>query len=260
MNKLRLAAPVALALACAVLGAPVHAQDRKTVVAEPVAILPGFNQWTETVVVPVPETPVNPLALQLLQLISAAPASNAPAVYHPKPVILGQPELPLLGDAGASARGWGPSLNYQGMHVKMVLLDERGVARRVQPVNAPLRAGQRFKVRVTPTFDAVAGIDGLAGDTWSLRRAAQIYPPQGTSVQIRAGETVDLPLGATEYFVMPVNAAPMVLSVRHPRASGTAASDQPAYRADGARGSNYLQLVPQGQWPAIEQQVGAAAR
>lgn len=255
MNKPSLLA--CAALACAVIAAPVHAQSRKTVVAEPVAILPGFNQWAESVVAPLPEVAtINPAALQLLQLVSTAPA--APAVYHPKPVILGQPELPLLGEAGsAGERGWGPGLNYQGMHVKMVLLDERGTARRVQPVNAQLRAGQRFKVRVTPTFDSVASIDGLAGDTWSLRRTGQIYPRPGTSVQIRAGETVDLPLGADEYFVMPVNAAPMVLTVRHPRAVAGNASEQPAYREDGARGSNYLQLVPQGRWPAIEQQVGA---
>lgn len=259
MNKLRLLAP--LAISCAVLAVPAHGQIRKTVVAEPVAILSGFNQWTETVVVPVPETPVNPVTVQVLQLVSMAPAaSTTPAVYHPKPVILGHPELPLIGDAGASAHAWGPSLNYQGMHVKMVLLDERGAARKVQPINARVQAGQRFKVRVTPTFDAVAAIEGLAGDTWSLRRAGQIYPQQGSSVQIRAGETADLPLGANEYFVMPANAAPMVLAVRHPRASGGSASDQPAYREDGARGSNYLQLVPQGQWPAIEQQVGGVGR
>lgn len=258
MNKLHLLP--ALALAWAVLAAPAHAQTRKTVVAEPVAILPGFNQWAESVVAPVAATvTIQPANIQLLQLVSSAPAANAaPAVYHSKPVILGNPELPLLGTSAANGTSWGPDLNYQGMHVKMVLLDERGTARRVQAVNGPLRAGQRFKVRVTPTFDSVASIDGLWGDTWSLRRAGQVYPQPGTSVQIRAGETVDLPIGASEYFVMPANAAPMVLSVRHPRAVGGAASGQPAYRQDGARGSNYLQLVPEGQWPAVEQQVGAA--
>jgi hypothetical protein len=249
----------ALAFACAAVAIPAQAQSQKTVVAEPVAILQGFNQWADTVVVQLPDTLPNPVTVQVLQLVSSAPpASLGSAVYHPKPVVLGQPELPLLGDTGATARAWGPSFNYQGMHVKMVLLDERGTARRVQSVKVPVRPGQRFKVRVTPTFDSVASIDALVGDTWSLTRAGQVYPQQGTSVQIRAGETVDLPLGASEYFLMPSNPAPMVLSVRHPRATGDRASEQPAYREDGVRGSNYLQLVPAGQWPAIEQQVGAA--
>jgi hypothetical protein len=259
MKNSTFAAALAVALAAVAL-LPVQAQTHKTVVAEPLAILSGFSQWAEAVAVPLPDTwRVDASRLQLLQLGGTPASAGSSPVYHPKPVILGHPELPLLGDAADAASGgtWAPGLNYQGLHAKLVLLDERGTARSMRPLNTVLRAGQRFKVRITPTFDAVAAVDRLFGDTWSLRRVGQFYPAPGLSVQVRAGETADLPMGAEEYFVMPPNAAPFVVSVRHAQAIGERASDQPAYRHDGARGSNYLQLVPQGQWPAIEQQVGA---
>ena len=67
-------------------------------------------------------------------------------------------------------------------------------------------------------------------------------------------------MGSNEFFVMTNSSDRMVLAVRHPKALGAAASDQPAYREDGARGTNYLQLVQQGRFPAIEQQIGAALR
>lgn len=251
-----------LALACATLFAPAYAQNSKTVVAEPIAVLPSFSQWAAAVVAPLPELfNIDLSTLRLLQASATGNNSTATA-YQPKPVILGQPELPLLADAPVSpgALAWAPTLNYQGMHVKVVVLDARGTGRVVQPLGSPLLPGQRFKLRVTPTFESVANVDRLVGSSWSLQRAGQIYPAAGMSVQMRAGETVDIPMGANEYFVMTNSADRMVLSVRHPQAQGTAASDQPAYREDGARGTNYLQLVQQGRFPSIEQQIGAASR
>ena len=69
-------------------------------------------------------------------------------------------------------------------------------------------------------------------------------------------ETVDLPLEPNQYFVMGREANErFVVSVRHPRAVDAARSAQPAYRQDVAGGSSYLQLVPRGTFPAIEQVV-----
>ncbi|MES2938481.1 MAG: hypothetical protein V4864_12425 [Pseudomonadota bacterium] len=248
----------AVALGAALLSLSAFAQSpAKTVVAEPVAVLPSFGQWVASFAAPLPETPIDAGTLRIVQANAGVPMQ--PVLYEPKPVVLGQPELPLLGEAGAAvARGWSPAFNYQGMHVKLVVLDAQGMVRQVRPLNAPLRPGERFKIRVTPTFEAVASVDRLVGTAFALQRAGQFYPAAGSSVQINPGETADLPLGANEYFVMGTGAERMVLSVRHPRASGGAASDQAAYREDGARGSNYLQLVPFGRLPALEQQLGVA--
>ena len=74
---------------------------------------------------------------------------------------------------------------------------------------------------------------------------------------VEKGETVDLPVGGG-YFVMGNNPNERyVLSVRHPDAKGPARSGQPVYRQDGARSSNYLQLLPSGKLPAVEQVLSA---
>ena len=136
-----------------------------------------------------------------------------------------------------------------------MVLDASGRRLESRPMGKPLRPGERFKLRITPSFDAVADVDQVRGDVWYGQRTGQVYPQQGMSVELRAGQTVDLPLDPNEYFVMDRWDATerLVLSVRHARALGDARSAQPAYRQDTARSSSYLQLVPAGQYPVIEQ-------
>lgn len=252
MNK-----PIQRVLAAAVLAAAAGlaaAQDDKTIAVEPV---PAFNQWITTVIVVVPETPV-----ANVQAVSIAPPAAAAAGtdYQPRPVIVGLPELPLVGAGAAqAARTWGPELNYQGVFMRQVVLDARGAKREVRPMAAHPKPGERFKIRVTATFDAVADVDLVAGGDWGLRRLDQFYPKKGLSVQIKAGETIELPVGPNEYFVATrPNSERIVVSVRHPQALGDARSTQPAYRQDGRQGSSYLQLVPKGSYPVVEQLITPA--
>lgn len=239
---------------CALLCTAASAQaQQKTAFAEPVAAAPSFNQWVNAFVGTAPEPAIDSTMLQVLPWIGNV---GSPTVaYQPKPVILGQPDLPLVGEAAEqAAQRWNTGLNYQGLHIKYLVLDARGVVRQVRPMGAPLRPGERFKLRVTATFSAVASIDRLVGDAWSAQRAGQIYPEPGVSVQMNAGETADLPLNPNQYFVASANPAErIVLSVRHPQAIGEMATNQPAYRQDGLLGSNYLQLIPRGKLPAFEQ-------
>ena len=74
--------------------------------------------------------------------------------------------------------------------MRQVVLDARGSQRELRSMAAPLKAGERFKIRVTATFDAVAEVDQVLGDAWDLRRTGQVYPQPGLSVQMKAGETV----------------------------------------------------------------------
>ena len=232
------------------------AQADKSVVPEPVPAFQAFNQWVTTYVVVVAEPPV--AVVQPVPLTMATTVAGD--AYQPLPVIVGFPELPLLGGtAGQAGRAWAPSFYYQGLHMRQVVLDSRGNKREVRSMAAPLKPGERFKIRVTATFDAVAEVDQVLGDAWDLRRTGQVYPQQGMSVKLMARETMDLPMGANEFFVMnrPANNR-LVVSVRHAKAVGDARSTQPAYRQDGKGGSSYLQLVPRGTFPVVEQLVSQA--
>lgn len=233
------------------------AQPAKSISLEAVPAFAAFNQWVTTYVVVVPEAPVatvQPVPVQ------PWPAIEAGVAYQPLPVILGQPELPLVGArAGQTVKAWDPALNYQGVHMRQVVLDARGAKRELRSMAAKPKAGERFKIRVTATFDAVADVDLVTGGAWNLRRVDQFYPKKGLSVQVKAGEVVDLPIEVNEYFVMSKPAEErMVVSVRHAKALGDARSSQPAYRQDGKLGSSYLQLVPNGSFPVVEQLVTQA--
>ena len=251
LRRVSTAALVLCSLAAAAL-----AQTDKSVVPEAVPAFPAFNQWTGAVLVTIPESPV--VRVSPVQLALQGPVGEA--TYQPQPVIMGQPDFMLVGAGSrASAKGWNSGWNLQGLHARLVVLDARGVKREMRSMSGPLRTGDRFKIRVTATFDAVAQVDQVVGDPWYGKRTGQVYPKPGQSVSMKAGETVDLPLGADEYFLMHRAASErLVLSVRHPQANGDSRSAQPAYRQDSKGGSSYVQLVPQGTYAAIEQLVAPA--
>jgi hypothetical protein len=240
------------ALAASALAQPVA----KNIVAEPVAAFPAFTQWVSTVVVVEQER--MPVTVANVGLALSGPITQAR--YEPLPVILGLPELPLTGAAAAQVtRQWLPSFNYQGVHMQQVVLNAAGTQHELRPMGTLLHPGERFKIRITPTFEAVAEVDQVVGEAWFGQRTGQVYPQAGMSVLIKAGQSVDLPIEANGYFWMnrPQNER-LVIAVRDPRALNQLRSDQPAYRQDASNGSSYLQLVPQGKFAAVEQLVSQA--
>lgn len=220
----------------------------------------AFTQWIQQIAVPAPVTVVSaPVVVQPFQPV----VSSDEASFEAAPVILGQPDLPLLGQAAArAANQWNSGLNYQGANISFVVLDASGRKLEVRPVSKGLAAGERFKIRYTTTFDAVASLDRVVGDSpWTGRRVGQAWPQSGMAIQSAPGETVELPLESGAFFRFDGNPSErLVLSVRHPQAKGAARSNQPAYRQDGARGSQYLQLVPTNTFPTLEQVVAPRAR
>ena len=246
-----------MAMAAASLTVVAQVAD-KSVAVEAVPVVPAFNQWVSTIAAvpePAPGASISTIPMTLVAVPSTAP-------YEPWPVVVGSPELPLIG-AGANRPPptWSSSFNYQGMHVRLLVLDAAGRRVEPRPVNSLPRPGERFKVRVTATFDAIADVGLVTGDPWSSQRAGQLYPAPGMSVQMNAGETVELPLEQNRFFVMGPNTRErLVLSVRHPAALGDVRTQQPAYRIDSKGGSSYLQLVPRGQAPGMEQLLTVAAR
>lgn len=246
------AAPVAMLPLAFVFSPLAQAQtDGKSVVPEAVPAFTALNQWLTTYLVPLPSA----AAVAAPQVQAWQVSTSAPQGFEPHPVIAGLPDLPLLGTtlAGAGQR-WDSRLNYQGVHMSLVVLDASGRLTQ-KPLSAAVAVGERFKIRVTPTFDAVTELDQVVGEVWRGQRTGQAYPAPGTSVAIKAGQTVDLPLGADLFFAVDGRTPNerMVISVRHPKAIKEAASGQPNYRQETPRGSSYLQLVPTGQFPKVEQ-------
>jgi hypothetical protein len=260
MQARRRGAPwrVAGALLTAVAAMAAGSAIAQSAAGDPAADAAGvvFERWLRVLEV-VPVVPAGPAVVAVSPVV-APPVQAAP--YEPWPVILGQPELPLVGAAAAvKPQAWPSDLNYQGMHVAYLVRD-RQTGRLVQrPLSAAPRPGDRFKIRVTATFDARVRVDTVFGQGWSLQRGGTLYPATGAPVRARAAQAVDLPVERDHYFVVGEGGAPrMLLSVRHDEADESRRTRQPAYRQDQLNGTSYLQLAPAGTRPAIEQLITAA--
>ncbi|MES2938472.1 MAG: hypothetical protein V4864_12380 [Pseudomonadota bacterium] len=256
----RLCMTTVVAALLALAGPPAFAQDAARGVSVDGAgaairsAFDGLARWVSATTGTAADAVAPPPAAQPQPLPNASAGRAPPVPYEPWPVILGEPALPLAGATAASlTKGWNPALNYQGMQAKLLVLDASGKRHVARPLSAPLRVGERFKLMVTPTFDAVASLHDIHGNGWALQRGAQVYPAAGSSVALTAGQPALLPVGANYFVVGARDLRRFVLSVRHAKAVGEARSTQPAYRQDGAAASSYLQLVPRSSFPAFEQ-------
>lgn len=223
---------------------------QKSISVEAVAPFTAFDRWLGNVVFSPAAEPVTAQAFRF-----PAPAA-AGVAYQPRPVILGLPDLPLTGeDAGQLGSRWGNGLNYQGVQMRLVVVNPANGKRELRPMSSGVRQGELFKLRVVSSFDAVADLDQIVGDGWSLQRANRVYPGVEQSVQISAGQSLDIPVDPAEHFSFNgdrINDR-VVFSIRHAKAVKAGVSNQPVYRQDARNGSSYLQLVPRSQYPLIEQ-------
>lgn len=214
-----------------------------------------LNNWVTQVVVVTQAGAVD--SASPLRVVAWPAPTQAGTPFEPAPVIVGAPDLPAVG--GSTTANWSGSLNYQGLNAQLLVLDSKGKKRDSKPLSAPLHAGERFKIRVTATFNAQASISELVGDVWAAQLIGQVYPQGNQSIQVQAGQTIDLPLGATECFIMPTDPRQrFVVSIKPALAQGLLRSNQPIYRQDTKTASNYLQLVPAGTSPAFEQVISPA--
>lgn len=264
MNSHTYARPVAAALLLSVAMAAGAQTPAKGIADDTAsAIRSGFDglgRWISGLGAAAADTIAPPPAVQIQGLPPLQPAANL-TPYEPVPVILGEPAIQLSGATAASiGKGWGSSMNYQGMQVRLVVLDSTGRQHAMRPMSAPIRFGERFKLMVMPTFDAIATIDDVHGSGWSAQRGSQAYPAAGSSVPLKAGQATLLPAGSNYFVADRDGARRFVLNVRHANAVGDARSTQPAYRQDNASGSSYLQLVPRSTYPAFEQLLVAGSR
>lgn len=142
--------------------------------------------------------------------------------------------------------------NYQAVHVALMRFDAAGKPLGYQPVTAGFQTGDRFKLKVLPTFDGVMVIENVnpAG------QRGQIYPPRSSEVvQVKAGAEILLPLGGDEFFEFAGEAGDeqLVFTLRDPRAFGAAASSETVNRKDDRTGSSFVQELKPGTYPVIAQ-------
>jgi hypothetical protein len=158
--------------------------------------------------------------------------------------VMSEPVAPLKSENG--------SVNYQGVHVAIVGFNPAGEATNIQPLNADFRTGDRFKLKVIPTFDGLVVIENINPKA----QRSQIYPANDTDVvAIKAGVEIFVPIGKDEFFQFAENTGEeqLVVTIRDPRAFGDAESKIPANRKDEKTGSSFVQETPSGTYPVISQ-------
>lgn len=164
----------------------------------------------------------------------------------------GVPEVPLRVD--------GQGENYQGVNVALVSVDANGRPLGFRSLGSGFDTGERFKLRVLSTFDALV----VLGNINPLGLNRQIYPDKGgLAVSIPAGKEVLLPLGEKEYFMFSGASGEekLTFTVRDPRSldGGRAASTQ-VYRRDESFGSSFVQAVTPESFPVIAEAISLKHR
>jgi hypothetical protein len=145
-------------------------------------------------------------------------------------------------------------VNYQGVHVAVVAFDKSGTPLRVQPVTEGFHTGDRFKIKILPTFDGLLVIENINPNGV----LSQIYPAASVDVvSVKAGVEIFVPLGKDEAFEFAgqTGEEQLRITLRDPRAFGNAESKAPASRKDDKLGSSFVQETPPGTYPVIAQSI-----
>lgn len=160
----------------------------------------------------------------------------------------GEPETALKSDATGE--------NYQGVNIALVEIGADGLPKGYRNVKDGFKTGERFKVRVLSTFDALV----VLGNITPRGAQKQLYPAGGdNAVSVPAGKEILLPLGQDEYlqFVGDVGQDKLTFTVRDARSleSGKASGAQ-VFRKDESIGTHFVQEVKPGQYPVIAEAIG----
>lgn len=144
--------------------------------------------------------------------------------------------------------------NYQGVHVALIGFDPQGNPTGLRPVSDGFKSGDRIKLKVLPTFDGMLVIENIN----PKGERKQIYPPQNSDVvALKGGIEVLVPLGRDQYFEFAgaTGDEQLVVTIRDPRAVGSAESPATPSRKDDDTGSSFVQETPNNTFPVISQAI-----
>ena len=179
-----------------------------------------------------------------IDTLSSTTPFGAKSAYLPENTVAGSPTTPISVKNGRE--------NFQGVHIAVVGFDQNGKPTGVKPVTAGFATGERIRLKVLPTFNGILVIENIN----PKGERTQIYPSDASKVvSIKAGKEIFVPIGTDEYFEFAgdVGDEQLVVTLRDPRAFGSAASSAQANRKDDATGSNFVQETPAGTFPVISQ-------
>lgn len=149
--------------------------------------------------------------------------------------------------------------NYQAINVAVVSVDLNGKPLDSRPLGSGFAAGERFKLRVLATFDAMV----VLGNVNPMAGRKQIYPAKaGYAVSVPPGKEVLLPLGDKEYFKFSgATEERLTFTVRDPRSlDPDRAATGPAFRRDEGYGSSFVQAVAPERFPVIAESIALKLR
>lgn len=187
---------------------------------------------------------LNSKSASIVPLDSATGALSMKSAGAPENTVVAEPIAPLKVENGRE--------NYQAVHVALMNFDRSGNPLGFHPVSAGFGTGDRFKLRVLPTFDGLLVIENIT----PRGERKQIYPPRTRDVvSIKGGVEIMIPLGKDDYFEFAgaTGDDQLLVTLRDPRAFGAAASAAPVSRKDENNGSNFLQELAPGTYPVISQ-------
>lgn len=197
---------------------------------------------------------LTPVSLNKMNLngstASIIPISTILQVFGMKSA--GAPENAVAGEVSAPIQVNNGRENYQAVHVALIGFNREGAALGFRPVTSGFRTGERFKLRVLPTFDGLLVIDNIN----PKKERRQIYPAQADQVvRIKAGVEILIPLDRDQYFEFTgaTGDEQLVITLRDPRAFGAMASTAQVLRKDEHNGSNFMQEVTASTFPLISQ-------
>jgi hypothetical protein len=140
---------------------------------------------------------------------------------------------------------------YQGVFVSFVMLDAQGNAIEVRKISDSFKSGEKFKLRLISTFNAIVNVDSLEAN----KQFQRIYPEdEKMSVFVKAGQEVFLPLGSDEFeFDQTTGMENLVLTARDPRITDESQLPGKINRRETKDGSFYVLDLAQQQLPSLTQ-------
>lgn len=139
------------------------------------------------------------LGRQLLNQLAQAGCQAVASAFVPPSQPVAQYVTPIMQPLAAQPElsyGNSGTPNYQGVKVTVIMTDPAGRIVGERPLGSAFHSGERFRLKIQPTFSGLLEIDHFAPS--GLR--SQLFPKPGMSgFMVAAGSEVTLPLGDAVY-------------------------------------------------------------
>lgn len=144
----------------------------------------------------------------------------------------------------------GYGVNYQGLQIQIEMLDKQNNVIETRPAQASFKSGERFRLKVTPTFTGFLQVKNIESDGKTI----VLFPKAPIQfVQLNAGETMILPANPRGFYEFDTQKGTEQLVVQFADYQGFQGqfSKQMIYRYDQDNSTYLMQEVKDKQYPAI---------